>query len=61
MGGHAKVDDLPSSVADHKPDVQQAEPNGGNDDEIHRSDAVSVIVKERLPALALIVIGISLR
>jgi len=60
MGGHAKVDDLPSSVADHKPDVQQVEPNGGDDDGVHRGDAVTVIAKERLLPLALIVVGISL-
>jgi hypothetical protein len=61
MGGDPEVEDLPSSVADHKPDVQQAEPNGGDDDEVHRGDAVFVIAKKRLPALALVAVRISLR
>jgi hypothetical protein len=61
MGGHAKVDDFPSSVADHEPGVQQAEPNSGDDDEVHRGDAVFVIAKKRLPALPLVVVPISLR
>ena len=60
MGGHAEVDDLPSSVADHKPDVQQVEPNGGDDDEVHRGDAVLVIAKKRLPPLAPVVVRVSL-
>ncbi len=29
MGGHAKLNDLPSSVTDHEPGVQQAELDGG--------------------------------
>jgi len=37
------------------------EPNGGDHDEVYRGDAVPVIAKERLPSLALIVVGISLR
>jgi hypothetical protein len=36
-------------------------PNSGDDQEVHRCDAVSVIVKKRLPSLALIVVRISLR
>ena len=47
-----------SSVADHKPGVQQSEPNGGDDQEVHRGDAVPVIAKKGLPALALIVIRV---
>jgi hypothetical protein len=61
MRGDSEVDDLPSSVADHKPSVQQSEPNGGDDQEVHRSDAVLVIAKERLPTLALITVRTSLR
>ena len=61
MLGDAEVDDLSSSVADHKPGVQQSEPSGGDDQEIHCGDAVPVIVKERPPALALIMVRISLR
>jgi hypothetical protein len=60
MGGHAKVNDLPSSVTDHEPGVQLAEPDGGDDDEVHRGDAVLVIAKKRLPALALLVVRVSL-
>ena len=40
MGGDAKVKDFPSSVADHGPGVQSLKPNGGDDDEVHRGDAV---------------------
>ena len=61
MGGHAKVNDLPSSVTDHEPGVQQAEPDGGEDDEVHRGDAVFVVSEKRLPSLALTVVGIPLR
>ena len=61
MGGHAKMDDLPSSVTDHEPGVQQVKSNRRDDDEIHRGDAVPVIAKESLPPLALIAVGISLR
>jgi hypothetical protein len=55
------MDDLPASVADHKPCVQQPEPNGGDDQEVHRGDAVPVIAKEGLPTLAWIVVRTSLR
>jgi hypothetical protein len=61
MGGYTKVDDFPSPMADHKPDVQQAKPDRWNVDEVHRSDAVFVVSEKRFPALALIVVGISLR
>jgi hypothetical protein len=61
MCGHTKVDDFPSSVADDEPYVQQAKPNGGDDDEVHRGDAVLVIAKKRLPPLTLIVVRISRR
>jgi hypothetical protein len=61
MLGDPEVDDLPSSVADHKPGVQQAEPSGGDDREVHCDDALPVILKERLPSLALIVVRTPLR
>jgi hypothetical protein len=54
MRGHTKVDDLPSSVADHKPGVQQSEPGGRDDQEVHCGDAVAVVPKKNLPALTLI-------
>jgi len=59
MIGHAKVDDLSSSMADHKPGVQQSEPDGRDNQEIHCSDAVLVIVKKCLPSLALIAVRIA--
>ena len=43
MGGHAEMDDLPSSVADHKPGVQQVKSNRRDDDEVHRRDAVALV------------------
>jgi hypothetical protein len=61
MRDHAKVDDFPSPVTDHEPDVQQAKSKGGDDDEVHRSDAVFVISEKRLPSLASTVVRISLR
>jgi hypothetical protein len=36
-------------------------PNGGDDQEVHRDDAVSVIAKEGPPPLALIRVRVSLR
>lgn len=59
MSGHAKVEDFSSSVDDHKASVQHAESNGGNDDEVHRGDAVLVITKECLLALVLVVVRLS--
>ncbi len=53
------MEDFSSSVADHEPGVQQTKLNGGDDDEVHRGDAVLVIAKERLPALALVVVRVS--
>jgi len=47
-------------MADHKPGIQQSESNGWDDEEVHCGDAVFVILKERLPPLALIVIRPSL-
>ena len=47
-------------MTDHKPGVQQAESNGGDDDEVHCRDALLVIAKKRLPPLALIVVRASL-
>ena len=60
MGGHTKMEDLPSSVTDHEPGVQQAESNGGDNDEVHGRDVVLVIAKKGLPALALVVVRVSL-
>ena len=60
MGGHAELNDFSSSMADHEPGLQQVEPNGGDDEKIHRGDTVAVVAKKRLPSLALIVIGILL-
>jgi len=60
MGSHAKVDNFPSSVVDHKPGIQEAELNGRDDDEVHRGDAVLVISEKRFPALALVLIRVSL-
>ncbi len=61
MRGDPEVDDLPSPVTDHKPGIQQSEPNGRDDQRVHRSDAVLVIAKKRPPLLALIVVRTSLR
>ena len=61
MGGHTKVDDLPSSVADHKPGVQQSELDGRDHKKVHRGDTMPVIAKKRLPSLALIAVGTSFR
>lgn len=61
MFGYAEVDDLAPSVADHEPGVQQSEPCGGDDKEVHRGDLGPMITKERAPSLALIAVGISFR
>ena len=55
------MNDWPTSVADHEPGVQQSEPDRGNDQEVHRDDAMAVIAKEGPPPLALIMVRISLR
>ena len=52
-----EVEDLPSPVADHEPGIEQPEPRGGHDEEVHRRDVVSVIPKERAPSLTLIAVG----
>ena len=41
--------------------LQKSEPNGREDKAVHRGDARLVISKERLPALALVVVRLSLR
>ena len=61
MSGDPEVNYFPSSVADHKPDVRQAKPNGGDNDEAHRNDVAFVVSEKRLPPLALIVVRRSLR
>ncbi len=61
MGGDSEVENLPSSVADHEPDVKQMKLNGGDDYEVHCGDPVFVISEKGLPSLALIVVGTSLR
>ena len=61
MRGHAEMDDLSSSVTDHKPGVQESEPSGRNDQEIHRGDVVPVIAEKRPPSVALIMVRLSLR
>jgi hypothetical protein len=38
-------------MIDHEPDIEQAKPNCGNDEEIHGRDAVLVIPKEGHPSL----------
>jgi len=58
--GHPEMNDFPSSVPNHEPRVQESEPSGRDDEEVHRRDSVFVIAKERLPPLALIVVGIAL-
>ena len=61
MRGHTKVEDFPSSVADHKPGGRRAEWNGGDDQEVHWRGVLLVIAKKRPPALALIVVWLLLR
>jgi len=46
-------------MADHKPGVQQSELDGRDHKKVHCGDPMSVIVKKRLPSLALIVVRIS--
>jgi len=59
--GDPETNDLPSPVPDHEPGIQQSEPNGGDDEAVHRGDTMLVIVKGRPPPLALIMVRISLR
>jgi hypothetical protein len=61
MRGDPEVDDLSSSVTDDEPGVQQSEPSGRDDQEVHRGDAMPVIAKEHLPPLSLVVVWLSLR
>jgi len=60
MLGNPEMNDFPSSVSDDEPGVQQPEPSSRDDQEVHCGDAVPVIVKERPPPLALIMVRLSL-
>ena len=53
----AEVQDLSSAMANRKPDVQQAESKGRDDEEVHRGDDVAMIPEEGHPALVLSGIG----
>ena len=55
------MENFPSSMTDHKPGIQQTKLNGGDHQEVHRRDAMLMIAKKRLPALALVVVRVSLR
>ena len=48
-------------MTDHEPGMQQTKLNGRDHQEVHRGDAMLVIAKKRLPALALFVVRVSLR
>ena len=48
-----EVQDLPPSVVDREPDVEQLESDGGNHEEVHPRDQVPVVSKEGGPALSL--------
>lgn len=56
----SEMKDFSSPVTDHESGVQQLEANGGDDQEVHHGDAVSVVLKEGLPTLALVSIGSAL-
>ena len=60
MLGNAEMNDFPSPVTDHEPRIQKSESNCGGDQEVHCDDAVPVITKECLPALALTMVRLSL-
>ena len=60
MLGNAEMNDFPSPVTDHEPRIQKSESNCGDDQEVHRGDAMPVIAKERPPPLALTVVRIAL-
>jgi hypothetical protein len=60
MFGDAEINDLPTTVADHEPRVQELEPSGGDDQEVHRGDTMLVVSKKRFPALALIMVRLSI-
>lgn len=56
-----EVEVLTSTVSDHESDLQEPEPDGRNDLEVHRRDLVPMTPKERAPSLALIAVWISIR
>src|SRR3979409_583763 len=47
----AKPQNLPSTVPHHQQAVEQTKRDCRHDEQIHRGDAVSMIMKERLPTL----------
>jgi len=51
--GEVEVQNPASLVVDREPDVQQSEPNGRNDEEVHSRDHVLVIPEECHPSLLL--------
>ncbi len=51
MGRDVDVQNLPSTVLDDEPDVEELEPNRRHDEEVHRGDRISVILEEGGPAL----------
>jgi len=61
MCGDAEVQNLSSPMIEDEPGVEKSEPNGRDDEEVHRGDAMFVISEKRLPPLTLIVVRISLR
>jgi hypothetical protein len=52
MGRYVHVYNLPSTVLDDEPDVEELELNRWHDEKIHGGDRVAVVSKERGPALA---------
>ena len=52
--GDAPVQDLAPNMPDGEPDIEQAEGSGGNHEEIHRDDELSMVPQKGEPTLPLL-------
>jgi hypothetical protein len=61
MRRHVEVKDAATAVLEDEPGVKQAEPDRGDDEEVHTGDSVPVVSEKGPPALPLALVGLPLR
>lgn len=61
MSGYVEMKDSPSTVVDGEPDVEEVEPDGGHDEEVHAGNHLPVVPKEGHPPPVRILAGLVLR
>ncbi len=54
MCGNVEVKDLAPGMMDHEKNVEHVKRHGGNREEIHRCDAVTMIAQKDFPAIAFV-------